>query len=82
MLNRAKQKKNLDWGGAGCRGQNQNQREMSYFKMSARNDPKLSPKNPPKNLPKSSQIGRAKMGRGIFGPAKMGRGIKTKKNNI
>ena len=29
--------------------------------------------------PKSSQIGRAKMGRGIFGPAKMGRGKKKQK---
>ena len=26
--------------------------------------------------PNSSQIGRAKMGRGIFGPAQMGRAIK------
>ena len=34
----------------------------------------------PKFLPKSSPIGRAKMGRGIFGPAKMGRGNKKKNN--
>ena len=41
MTNKSKQIKFRDWGGAGCRFQNRNQREISWINVSTKNFPRF-----------------------------------------